>query len=827
MVIRIRGKHFVYASTVLLVLILVITNFGGDLLYQYANVLNKLGYTEKANVYYSRISDYYAQDNSAVLAEYRRIQNILIEGNFNYSTSFTVISAGMTSNSGYVGYKTVDNVNTQYEKLKMNKKANRKVMDRYTMAVALVNWFGGRSSRAIDMLEAFTPQERKLEELGKLHLSNMYFYLGDTGKSQQVITEMDPLEELQGYQEDILVLNQLFEHGEEVSFEEVIHYEYNPDRVDCLEEPLKYARSLVKALESFLVQQPASTDEKENIEERDFTEFKSQISGQQRNKDGINEKSSEIAERNEVEKARIIEDDISQRMKRTGTNTLSGRITLDGLPQPNMMVFIQNAEYKNSWSSTISPHFGLTCLGISDAKGYFEIPNIPDGVYGIVMYIPWQRITGKNVIYHSDFDIVLNGNTTRHEDITLSEPFQLEVLQDDDTVTFQWDDHEMAAGLYSLAISELTESDGMLYRSNNTYYISRISGNELSLNITDAQKKAYRLGFSYGTELDPREYFEPLYHSGQYGYVLSSAQWSEMIHVTSEGIYANQPPARITIQGSEWTPEDLLLLDGKFDEARMAYETLLEKEPENIHALKVLSRMYGFGYIAPEGEDYYNLGGRNETRALALLQRLDTLVDSNDIKNALANQYRQLKQYQEAAELYILLQNRNPNPYTLLEIGRLHLYMNQYFESVNYFKKYESQTGDGTLDLFLPAILMNDIELLTEGASQYKTIVYTDICDLVGRYIQMDRKAYQDFFELVRQGQIEEAQKWLDGRNGEMDVFLKAVFQLTQDRYDISYEEKDAAFRAYHQQVQNPVLDELLVYLGREFVSSAYRTPLE
>jgi len=770
MVIRIKGKQLVAASVILLGIILIITNLGGSLLYQVANLMDRMGHTENANVYYSRISDLFSNKSSGILAEYKRVQNIIKEGNFRYSDTFFVITGDSISTSGYIGYKTVDDVNAQYETLKTNQAVKPELMVEYTMATALVNWFGGRADKAVELLEAVETEDERLLEYKKLHLANMYFYLGETGKSLQTIVDMKPLTGLQGYQKDIEVLSRLVVGDVEVAYEQPMLYKYEPNSFNCLEEPLKFTRSLIDALRGFI----------------------------------SNAKDDMVG------------------------NTLSGRITLEGKPQKNLMVFVKDAEYQNGWSSMIGNGDGLVGLGISDKEGHFTITGIPDGVYGMTMYIPWQRITGKNISFHSDFDMVLKGNTNRTEDITLSYPIRVSVEQADSSLTFQWSENQLPNGICSLSLYELEDKDGMLYKTNNSYYIQQVKENILTINLKEAQKTAYRQGYSYSGEPDPKEYIEPLYHSGQYGYTLYGGQGNNMLYFTNEGIYASQPPTQLTIRGSEWTREDLLLLDGKFEEARLAYEALLEKDPENIHAMKVLSRMYDIGYIAQEGDSsFFNLGGKDEERALELLQRLDTLVGGNYIKSALAAQYQDLKQYTKAIELLGIVQNEEPTPYTELEIGRMHLYMNQFTESVEYFQKYVQMTGNGTLYPFLPAFLMNDENLLTESAGAYKTLIHTDIQELVDEYAGMQKDDYQVFFDMVAQNRAEEAQSWLDGRHDELGQFLKAVFFLTRDTRQMSPDEKKNTFRQFHQQIQNPVLDRLLVYMGRELISSAYGTPLD
>lgn len=766
MLIRIKGKHLLIFCAVLLATLLIITSFGGYILYPYARALDRMGYTEKANVYYSRISRISSND-IGILAEYQRLQNIIQEGNFRYSTTFSVITGDFITLSGFIGFKTVDDVNARYEALSRSNASSSKRMAEHTIATALVNWFGGRTDRAIALLEGLQPEDERLLALKRLHLANMYFYLGETEKSMEAITGMNPPAGLEGYREDIEILNRIFTGENKIEYAYPMIYQYEP--YNCLEEPLKFTRSLIDELQSFR----------------------------------------------------------TKTMNGTTGNTLSGRITLEGKPQQNLMVFVKDAEYQNSWSSAVGRGDGLVGLGISDEQGYFEISGIPDGVYGITLYIPWQRITGKNITMHTDFDMVLKGNIKRVEDIALSAPIRLDVTEADGAVTFRWDEQQLPEGAWMMTLSELNESDQMVYRTNNNYNVQQSKGNELTLNIREAQKIAYQQVFSYGGEPDPMNYIEPLYHSGQYGYKLHGYQGSSMLHFSSEGIYPNQPPARLTIRGSEWTKEDRLLLDGKFEEARKGYEAVLEKDPDNIHALKVLSKMYDFGYILQDGESGLELGGKDKERALELLQRLDTLVGGRFIKSALAAQYEDLKQYTKAAEVLHDLQNTDPNPYNELQLGRLHLYMNRFSESVEYFQKYTQTTGNGTLYLFLPAFLMNDADLLTEGAGIYKTQIHTDLRDLVEAYNQMEKGEYGGFFEMVSQNRIEEAQRWLDGRNDELGLFLKAVFLLTQDNNGKGSEELDAAFRQYHRQIQNPEMDEILVYLGREFVSSAYGTPVD
>lgn len=769
MVIRMKVKHLVAASVILLVTLFIIINFGGYIFYQYALLLDRMGFTEKANVYYSRISNNYSNNGCGILAEYKRLQNIIKEGNFRYSGTFSVISGGFISTSGYIGYKTVDDVNAKYEILKTNNAADRNLMAEYTMATALVNWFGGRTDRAAALLEALEPEDERLQAFKNLHLANMYFYLGETEKSLQIIADMKSPAGLEGYQEDIIILNRLFAGDGEIAYEYPMIYQYDP-HFSCLEEPLKFTRSMIEPLQSFTTKAETGT----------------------------------------------------------GGNRLTGQITMDGKPQRNMMVFVKDAEYKNIYASTFGSGDGLIGLGISDEEGHYEITGIPNGVYGFILYIPWQRITGKNISFHSDFDLVLKGNTEKVENIALSYPIRVNTEETDDSILFQWSEDQLPEDSCLLTLSELEETDGVLYRTNNSYYIQQKKGNGLNIKIKEAQKTAYRLGFSYGSKPDPKEYIEPLYHSGQYGYTLYGFQGNNMIHFTNEGMYSNHPPAQVTIRGSEWTREDRLLLEEKFEEARAAYEALLEQDPENIHALKVLSRMYDMGYIAPEGDQsIVNLGGRNEERALQLLQRLERLAGGKDIKSALADQYQELKQYDKAIELLAIVQNENPNPFTELEIGRIHLYMNRFAESVEYFQKYTQMTGSGTINLFLPAILMNNEDLLKESAGAYKTTIHTDIHDLVDAYIGMQKLDYQVFFEMVAQNRTEEAENWLDGRNDELGGFLKAVFLLTRDTNEISYEEKDNTFRQYHQQVQNPVLDELMLYLGRELINSGYGSPLD
>ena len=109
---------------------------------------------------------------------------------------------------------------------------------------------------------------------------------------------------------------------------------------------------------------------------------------------------------------------------------------------------------------------------------------------------------------------------------------------------------------------------------------------------------------------------------------------------SSSGLYFGatpNPAALIKAKAVTPTQAEELLIDRKYDEAVAALEDLIEKNPDDIRALEILSRVYFMGthYLATNGLGR-DLAHRDPERSRDMLKRLAALEPNNEHLSALA-----------------------------------------------------------------------------------------------------------------------------------------------------------------------------------------------
>lgn len=113
------------------------------------------------------------------------------------------------------------------------------------------------------------------------------------------------------------------------------------------------------------------------------------------------------------------------------------------------------------------------------------------------------------------------------------------------------------------------------------------------------------------------------------------------------GIWPNSKYPTIFVPGAQYTVADSLLLEQSYDEAIQAYDEALKKNPNDSHALQMLSRLYTLGYKAPYFDDEKNTGV-DITKAIDYTERLLALTSDEEYTQSLAHLYMQNKAYDKA-----------------------------------------------------------------------------------------------------------------------------------------------------------------------------------
>ncbi len=771
MKIRIKVKHLLIVISLCTAIIAAWVFARGYIMLGIANAMDKIGIKD-TDIYFGKIAES-GFGNASMLAEKCRLEDILSNDIFNYNQYYQISTQSITGSGGYIGYKTLDTVNERYARF-LPKGYESKAFKEYTMGTALINWFAGRGENAVSLLEGLSfKNDEKLEQIRVLNLANMYMALGEAEKAKELIEPgLIRLDYFQYCRDTLMMMYYIFkgniEKAKKYSFDNGKQYEYEKSFQAVYANPLKCEGYIEKNLY-----------------------------------------------------------DIYKSMNSSKTNNrVYGRIFEDGKPLKNTIVFLKDIRNKGQSSSIPGKHDGIGYYGISDENGYYEINNIANGTYGIVAYMSYQKVIGKNITANNEYNLKFTGQEYYEEDIHILEPFDVKVVQNvnEGTVTFTWDDENSSIEYYSINISEVNDLDDKQLLSNNRFSTDRVYGNSYTLNIQEERKKAYNSGIGYGTSgVEPIQFIEPLYHKGQYSYIIYGYrdELSYGLTYSSKGIYPNRELDVLQIEGQEWTEQDRLLLDKKWEDAIAGYEKVLSEHPDDNHALKVLSRLYNHGYILVKKENGgMKLEGGDKNRALMLLERLDALIDSEYVKSTLAGLYSLSKEYDKSIDIYKELLSGGGTPFYNSRISKNYLYKKDYSMARIYAEELLEKTERGADSLILMGILMDDMELARYAAARFDNKSYYANYDaLTEKYRNIDRSSYEYFYTLIRDNRAEEAEKWLEDKEDSLGLFYKGILQLTRN---LEYEEREAAYKSFHSRVENIVLSELMKYLGKGMLNTGY-----
>jgi len=776
MKIRIKVKYLIGIIFSCVILITVLIFARGYILFGIVKTFDIFGLSDNTDIYMGKLAEG-GFGKASMLSEKARVENILKKEDIKY-THYLQISSSLLVDGKTIGYKTINTVNNRYKRFDTGLYEGKSFSE-YTMGVAIVNWFGGNVEFAVSLMESIKfNNNSELDQLWGINLANMYLALGDAEKAKKLIEPYIEREDnFKFYRYTLMMRYYLIigalEDAEKYSSKDMYSEKYISDQAvnSVYANPLKFDGSIEESLLDIL-----------------------KSSGNYKSK-----------------------------------NRIYGRILEDGRPMKNVFVFLKDIRHMNGSSSIPGKHDGLYFMGISNENGYYEINNIADGIYGIMIYMPYQRIIAKNIVFNKEYSLNFTGHEEYKEDIKVTRPFDIKIKENEQegTITFSWDDSNQNVEYYLLNISEILNVEDLQTISNNRFQSHEIYGNTYTLDIKNERLNSYKAGISLSSDgVDPIQYIEPLYHKGKYSYIIygyGNREYDGMTY-SNKGIYPNKELNIIEIEGNEWTKEDRLLLDKKWEDAIKGYEYILSENPFDIHALKVLSRLYNFGYnVIKDETGYIELTGKDTEKSLELLQRLDRLIESENVKNVLASIYVDIGEYEKSLEIYENLMNKNPSPFYNYSVSRIYLYNNDYSNALKYLMNFFEQTGRGAENIIILGLLYDNMQLAEEAAEKYDNKSYlADYISIIEKYKRIDRKAYDEFFDLVNDNKIEEAEKWIENKNDCLAYFYMGIMQLNKN---IIYKEKEIIYKGYHTKVDNNILYELMKYLGKGKLNSGYDIP--
>lgn len=769
--IKIKVKHLLILTGITLVLLVSLIYFRGDVVYVLGKAFEAAGDTGRANVYYDRASKDNPDSGSAVRAAMDRLELLIKERALRYFAKITTDGSGGVMGGIAISPASAGEIYGQYQEFLQRHRKNDTFAE-YAMSVAMVCYFAGRGDQALEILNSIDYiRDSRLKEMHKLHTASVYMGLGETERGMEVIRQdLEKQDVFSPLRSDIhkyfCFISGDWEGFRKIKREDTWWYQSSRGLKEAWIRPFEGVHNMLWGYGD-IVEKHAGRSQ--------------------------------------------------------GGNTFTGTVMADGKPVAHAVVFLKTAASKGGMSDPISMSNGVTAVAVTDSKGRYRMEGVPNGVYGIGISIDSIRVAGKGILMHRPFDMKFTGNTQKNEDIALVDTSGMVKMTDLGEGRLRFDLHFPAgADHVSLTMGEVTETKNHVEIAHYTYYSGIIRSTSWIVDIKQARRKGYTAGASYSSPdgVDPHYLMEPFYHTGEYSWHAYAYDNEGNILLSSEGLFPMKEKEKVHIEGNEWMQADKLLLDRKFEEAIALYEKQAEENSRDLHSVKVLAKLYANGWKYDSKKE--GLLGKDPVKAIRYLERLDEEIKDNDqIINSLAMLHIDQGEMEKALRVLEEPGRSGTDQYAYYLIGRINGYLGRFTAAEENYCKYQDSTGYGSDYLIMLYVLQNREEKLKEAAGQFDNrIYYVDYVRLVDDYLKMDRNRYEDFFRLIRNEQVEEAERSIAGDNGDLVLLYKGVLLLQKHIPD--YKDRETFYSKLYEKVKDPRVKELMKAFGKAGIQSGF-----
>ena len=305
-----------------------------------------------------------------------------------------------------------------------------------------------------------------------------------------------------------------------------------------------------------------------------------------------------------------------------GDNIIRGTVTYEGKPMPFVEIYVQEATGGVSILSR-----GESYVGITDVNGEFRTLGLKEGLYNVGIGIDGSILTDKELQSSTNKYVELDEDGGEihfifKDTIKINSPKPGEKLLGDE-FTVSWEEVEDAAyytvgavvfyepfgdrGISTRTYAKDIKGDYKFTETNAVFSINMFRNNP-NINVSDSEKEYLGAQAVLGIFLPGVEY--PI--------VVNAFDENNNLITSSlpKMSYYDQIPS-ITVEGS-FTEGENLIYHKNYLAAIEYYENILNEAPDDIDALRYLTRIYGIGW--KEGE-------QNLERAFELGKRYSEILD--------------------------------------------------------------------------------------------------------------------------------------------------------------------------------------------------------
>jgi len=484
-----------------------------------------------------------------------------------------------------------------------------------------------------------------------------------------------------------------------------------------------------------------------------------------------------------------------------GEGSIKGRIMINGKPAPFVYVYLKDEKDGNI--NAIGDE--RMCINaVTDFDGYYEIPGLPEGSYVLGAGVPMPYLDNtlfqapKEGYFHLDKGEVKEYNFTFVPPMKLIKPNGT-VTPVDNKVELEWD--KVDGAVYYMVCAVEFEKPGVMEGSSAGISVGdRIYDTRFTIDIDKANMEITGFMMDDKGMVNPQAYLGAFYPGSTVPvYIEAYDRYGSRVKSTVPIRKNFKDMTVINVPGEGLTESDRLILDRKPEDAVKSYEKDLEKNPNDTHAMRVLSKIYTIGTkrkYDPEKGDL--IEGLNKERAEELSNRLYEITkDTFYLKAILRGYLTDPKDYGWALEKYGRLPEADLDATDYGRMGDMNLYIGNYKEADMCYEKVYHANKDTNYYNLTPVVLR------LYNRDYDRALTFLNILDL--RLYKLDReKLVEDIKKL----------KSFDKGTDEYKKFeeaLKTVFTSRGNR-DFRNQYKDI-----YGKVNEPLLLEVLKEIGNYY----------
>ena len=415
-----------------------------------------------------------------------------------------------------------------------------------------------------------------------------------------------------------------------------------------------------------------------------------------------------------------------------GQSYIHGKVIINGKPLSFAQIYLRDSRFMalNTFSTGDKGYPVWT-----DAEGNYRIPKLPKGEYNIGLDIPLILLSKNRTVYQDNIGInriiELSEKENKEVNFNFVPPINIEpkgiIEPKDNKLNIKWEKVEGAA-YYYVNTTNIDDPINLVGSSFTGAVSEKITDTSYTLDIDKINKQSKGLSTSGEGLVNIQAYLGTFFSGYKVPFSVTAYDNNDNIISSSSALQEKYENLNIiSIPKGELLEGDKLLIDKKPEEALKSYEKYLANNPNDIHTIEVLTRIYKIGVRHDLKNDKFE--GRDLYKALVLANRSYKLTgDIEEVKYVLNYVYTDLsnfKDYQWTLQQILKLPKEEIKIEQYVDLGYLYLRLKEFNKADESFNKASSMGYDYLYEHSLLKLYLEDFKVALKLSQNVKGFMYS------------------------------------------------------------------------------------------------------